>query len=109
MKNDDKDQPVFACKLGALDAEQRARHQALRTQLHDRTQEIKELPDGYGFRFAADSSTILSVAEWMTFERMCCPFFNFALEVESEKDSLWLRVTGREGVKQFMRMELGVM
>ena len=98
----------FMCKLGALDRAQRERHQALGKQLHADIQEVKELPDGYAFRLPAESATILSVAEWITFERLCCPFFTFALEIEGEGKPLWLRMTGREGVKEFMKSELGI-
>jgi hypothetical protein len=108
MNNEKKDEAAFMCRLDALDAAERVRYQAVRKQLHAGVQEVKELPDGYAFRLSADSSTIMTVAEWMTFERRCCPFFNFALAVESEKASLWLRITGREGVKSFMQLELGV-
>ncbi len=108
MKNEKKDETVFMCRLDALDTAERARYQELRKQLHAGVQEVKELPNGYAFRLSADSSTILLAAEWITFERRCCPFFNFALDIESEKQSLWLNVTGREGVKAFMRLELGV-
>ena len=108
MKDEKKDEAVFMCRLDALDAAERARYQELRKQLHAGVQEVKELSNGYAFRLSADSSTILLAAEWITFERRCCPFFNFALDIESEKQSLWLNVTGREGVKAFMQLELGV-
>lgn len=108
MKNEKKDEAVFMCRLDALDTAERARYQELRKQLHAGVQEVKELPNGYAFRLSADSSTILLAAEWITFERRCCPFFSFALDIESEKQSLWLNVTGREGVKAFMQLELGV-
>lgn len=108
MKTDSKDDSVFACRLDALDAAERARHKALSVQLHDKVEEVKELADGYGFRYLADAGTILSVAEWVTLERRCCPFFNFALEIGGENESAWLRITGREGVKEFLRSELGI-
>ena len=108
MKDEMKDEPVFMCRLDALDTAERARYQELRKQLHAGVQEVKELPDGYAFRLSADSKTILLAAEWITFERRCCSFFNFALGIESEKQSLWLNVTGREGVKAFMKLEMGI-
>lgn len=103
-----KNETPFMCRLDALDRAQRERHQALGKQLHADIQEVKELPNGYAFRLPAESSTIMSVAEWVTFERLCCPFFNFALELEGEGKPLWLRMTGREGVKPFMKSELGI-
>jgi hypothetical protein len=39
-------------------------------------------------------------------EKLCCPFLNFTLEVEAENGSVWLGLTGREGVKAFVREEI---
>jgi hypothetical protein len=108
MENNKEYEAPFMCKLGALDAKQRAQHQTLSRQLHEGIEEVKELPNGYAFRLPGETSTILSVAEWVTLERLCCPFFAFALEVEGEGKPLWLRMTGRDGVKAFMQSELGI-
>ena len=98
----------LACNLSALNAEQRARRQTLAQQMRAATQEIREMPDGYAFRYPADPALCLTVAEFMTLERLCCPFFNLRLELEREDGPLWLRITGREGVKQFLQAELGL-
>src|SRR5262245_52919147 len=98
----------FACSLTALTPEQRDHHRDLSKQLREAVKETRELRDGYGFRFAGDGETIAMVAEWVTLERLCCPFFSFQLEIGSEAKPIWLRMTGREGVKQFMRSEFGI-
>jgi hypothetical protein len=98
----------LACDLTAMTAEQRERRQVLAQRVHAAVQETRDLPDGYAFRFAADPALCLTAAEFMTLERLCCPFFAFALELEGEGGPLWLRITGREGVKQFLRAELGL-
>lgn len=104
----ERNETTFACNAVALDDRQRQRYATLFRQLGESRQEIRELPDGYAFRYPADSSTITAVAEFVTYERLCCPFFNFTLEVESEGGPLWLRLTGREGVKEFIRSEMRV-
>lgn len=38
----------------------------------------------------------------------CCPFFDFDLIVEREGGSMWFRLTGREGVKAFIREEFSL-
>ena len=96
----------IACDFSAMTAEQRARRQILARQMHATTKEIQELPDGYAFRFSAEPELCLALAEFMTLERLCCPFFTFSLELAHEGGPLWLRLTGREGVKQFLRTEL---
>jgi len=108
MANPSISESPIACNLTALTAEQRTRRQALAQQMHAATQEICELPDGYAFRFSADPALCLTVVEFMTLERLCCPFFAFALEMESEDGPMWLRLTGRDGVKPFLQAELGI-
>ena len=46
-----------------------------------------------------DSETFRNAAEFVTYERLCCPFFAFELEVEKENGAMWLKLRGREGVK----------
>jgi hypothetical protein len=98
----------IACNLKALDREQRRRHQSLTAQLRAAVQESRELPDGYSFRLPSDEATIQRTAEWITLERRCCPFLAFGLEVGREKGPLWLSLTGREGVKPFLKIEFGL-
>jgi hypothetical protein len=106
-KHTNNESPI-ACDLTALNAEQRARHKIVMQQLHASSQEVQELFDGYAFRFSNETSTILTAAEFVTLERLCCPFLNFVLEVECEGGPVWLRVTGREGVKHFVKTEFGI-
>ncbi len=96
----------IACDLAALDSAQRERHRSLLTELHSALQEIRELPDGYAFKFP--SGMCVPAAEFISLERLCCPFVSFALELEREGGPLWLRMTGREGVKPFLEIELGI-
>lgn len=97
--------PPIACSLNVLSKEERERHAALRRQLHDAVQEVTELPDGYGFRFLPDAQTLVAVAEFISYERRCCPFFKFELEIAGDKEPLWLRLRGGDGVKEFLRTE----
>jgi hypothetical protein len=100
--------PAFACSLTALTPEQRKRHSELRKSLSESVKEVQELPDGYAFRLPGDSRTILSAAEFITYEKLCCPFFKFNLEIDSDGKPLWLKLSGREGVKQFLKTEFGL-
>jgi hypothetical protein len=101
------EQPFF-CNLSAMDADQRKHHRELTERLRQSVKEVRELADGYGFRFPAETADITLVAEWVALERLCCPFFTFQLEVGSDDKPLWLRITGREGVKPFMQSEFGI-
>ncbi len=98
----------FACNMLALDAEGRKRHKAVSERMRAAVKEVQDLPDGYAFRFPAEQGTILLVSEFIARERLCCPFFRFELIAEQEGGPLWLRLRGREGVKEFIRAELGI-
>lgn len=95
----------FACNMLALTKTERAAYSELAKTLLDAVQERKELRNGYAFMLPA--SSLVPAAQWIEFERRCCPFFAFELELSKADGPLWLRVTGREGVKAFIRSEFG--
>jgi hypothetical protein len=96
----------FACNRFALTPEQRKRHfDELSPKLLSLKKSFRELPNGYEFEFSADTKTVQLVAEWAVGERACCPFFDIDMRLEREGGSLWLGVTGREGVKQFIQAD----
>jgi hypothetical protein len=97
----------FACDMTAIEASQRGRHIATIDALFSNAGEIRELPNGYAFRLPNESDVLLKAAEFIALERLCCPFFGFAIEVEPEGGALWLSLTGREGVKPFIVAEVG--
>ena len=94
----------LACDLAAIPAEEREAHELLVKQLfYQPVPKRQELPDGYAFQFRADQYPL--VAAFIANERLCCPFFRFTLEVAPAQGSLWLRLTGDEGVKEFIQAE----
>jgi hypothetical protein len=96
----------FACNRAALTAQARKRHfDELSPALRARKKSIRELRDGFEFEFPSDTATFQLVSEWAAGERLCCPFFDIDVHVEREGGNLWLRLTGREGVKQFIRAD----
>jgi hypothetical protein len=97
----------FACDMTALDGRQKTRVLELLAKLTEARREILETPHGYAFRFEMDDAVFLEAAEFVTLERRCCPFFEFALAVEKESASFRLILTGPEGVKDFIRIEFG--
>ena len=97
--------PGFACELAALSREERVHHRQLTDQLLAAVVERVELKHGYGFRLP--SSSLPLVAEWAGLESRCCPFFDFELALAKDHGPLWLRITGAEGIKAFLRAEFG--
>src|SRR5262245_15131813 len=96
----------FMCRLDALNAAERARHSELTRTLKSGVRRTIELPDGYALELPSEGASVISAAEWATLERRCCPFFRFALELENDGGPAWLRITGRAGVKEFLKIAL---
>ena len=103
MIDDMKRESPFACDMSAIEPGQREQHMDTAKELFRATTNVRELPDGYAFRLLDEPGVLVKVAEFVALERLCCPFFGFALEVEPEGGAIWLRLTGREGVKPFIR------
>ena len=104
--NSEKAETPFACSLEkSLTKEQRAHKKQIAEKMESARIETKEIADGYVFRFRPDGISFAEVADWVATERVCCPFFDLAIEAERENGPMSLRITGREGVKNFIRGE----
>lgn len=101
-----KESPI-ACDMSAIEPGLRAGHVAAGSYLFRASWDIRELEDGYAFRLPCERDVLLKAAEFISLERLCCPFLVFALVFEAEGGPVWLRLTGREGVKEFIREEVG--
>jgi hypothetical protein len=98
---------VFACNMKAMTPAQRKRHsEVLSPALQSAKLSVSELADGYAFQFRSDAKTFQTVAEWVGNERLCCPFFDFDIRVGDESAPMTLRISGPDGVKQFIKAEL---
>lgn len=64
---------------------------------------MRDAADGYLFTYPADAQTILELAEFVTLERRCCPFFDFTLQVAAEVGEVRLTIGGGPEVKEFLR------
>jgi hypothetical protein len=93
----------IACRLDPFSPAERARWHELGSRWRASVRQIRELPDGFALCIPAEAAVVMAVAEWMTLDRLCCPFFTFTLEIEREGGPAWLRLTGRAGTKEFLR------
>lgn len=98
--------PVFACNVFALTREQRTRHAQLAARLRSEAVRLEELPDGFAFVFVPDAQRALLLAEFITLERLCCPFLTLTVVFAPNEGPLRLMLTGAEGVKPFLVHEL---
>jgi hypothetical protein len=95
---------IIACNPNAISPEEQERWLEVGAQLYAAVQEVQELPDGYAFRLPSSPEMLPLVAEDLNVERLCCPFLHFTLEIEPNGGPYWLRFTGGEGGKEFLRM-----
>jgi hypothetical protein len=93
------------CNLKALTANERNAHKQLTEKLASARKKVVETEKGYQFQFNPSAVSISELAQWVTNESKCCPFFNFQIDVKSEGTVLRLRLSGDEGVKAFIRAE----
>lgn len=101
-------QSKFYCNTKALTPEERAHHKQLSEKLMAARKEIVEMERGYEFQFSPKDVTLAELADWVENESKCCPFFDFHIDLENEGRLVCLRLTGEEGIKQFIRAEFPV-
>jgi hypothetical protein len=101
-------QSKFYCNIKALTPEERAHHKQLGDKLMAARKEIVEMDKGYEFQFSPKDVTLAELADWVVNESKCCPFFDFHIDLENEGKLICLRLTGEEGIKQFIRAEFAV-
>ena len=92
--------------MTAIAPDQRSAHiETIKKPFHA-VQGMRELPEGYAFELPNESDVLLTASEFIINERLCCPFFDFTLEVEREGGPMWLSLKGRDGVKPFIMAEV---
>ena len=73
--------------------ELQVRRSKILATIRHRATGIDRLPDGYTYRFKADSETLGGLAELVDLERQCCQFLTFKIIVEPQRE-LRLEITG---------------
>jgi hypothetical protein len=106
MNNHANETESLACDLTAIPAMVREEHVMSASQLFGAAEEVQDMPNGFAIRFVNEPGRFLSIARFIENERLCCPFFNFGLELEPNNGPLWLRLTGAEGVKEMLQITL---
>jgi hypothetical protein len=96
----------ISCNWSALSAVQQERQRTLHRQLRADVEEVVELEDGYAFRHSPDRAVLVAVAEFVSNERLCCPFFEFVITVERAGGAVWLRIAGAGEAKQVLGAEM---
>ena len=97
-----------ACDLKALTAAERERRRTLVGALAQAIVACAELDHGFELRVDSAKLNLPALAEWIALERRCCPFLNFTIELAAGDGPVTVALSGGDGVKDFLRAEMGL-
>lgn len=101
------DTPIACVRVeGGFTPEVKNRRQEIWGRMQRGALGIDELKTGYAVRFPLEVPLFLDLAEFVTYERHCCPFLHFSLELAPDAEEVRLRLTGSGDVKEFLSTEL---
>jgi len=66
--------------VGAIDEADLPRYKILCTRLQDAITDRRELRAGFAFRLDGELISLMDAAQWISLERLCCPFLTFQLQ-----------------------------
>jgi len=104
---DDDTRAPIACDLSALTVSERKRRRSLAKAFARAVIGRGELANGFEFYVDPAKVDLPSLAEWTALERRCCPFLHFRIEVGPTDTHIVVALSGDQGVKEFLRAELG--
>ncbi|HEY7348514.1 MAG TPA: hypothetical protein VH599_09395 [Ktedonobacterales bacterium] len=91
-----EDTPI-ACNLTG--DEHVKRGEEVRALFHE-VEQVRELDDGYAFRFPGGDTWASRLLEFTLTERRCCPFFTFELVFEPNEGPIWVHLRGSAAIKE---------
>ena len=95
----------LVCNMGVFTPTQRENHSRVTRQLIQALQSVQEVEHGYEFLFPNETASISKIAEFISNERLCCPFLRFTFFVNSVSEPVSLSLTGPVGTQDFLRAE----
>jgi hypothetical protein len=98
------DYPLL-CNMDVFTSDQREFHIQTTTELVQAVQKVQEVENGYEFTFPNETQLISRIAEFISNERLCCPFLKFTLNIVSNREPVSLSLTGPLGTQEFLRAE----
>lgn len=93
------------CKLTTPELQQRKK--TIIAELKNLVLERKETATGAVYKFEGSDNNIDLLASFIKTERLCCGFFTFNLTVGNDESFVWLELSGPEGTKEFIELEIG--
>lgn len=105
VMNDLKERAKMTCKLTTPELQERKR--TVIAELKSVVKERQEETNAVRYKFESADKDIDLVSNFIKTERLCCDFFEFSLRVESSSNFMWLKLSGPDGVKDFIQEEIG--
>ena len=96
-----------SCNMDVFTPAQREAHIRTTTDLIRAIQSVQGVENGYELWFPNETEFITQIAEFISNERLCCPFLKFNLNVASDTEPLSFTLTGPIGTQEFLRAEFG--
>jgi hypothetical protein len=84
---------------------QRESHIQATIELVQSLQSVQGIEGGYEFQFPNESELIYKLADFISNERLCCPFLKFSFMVSASHEPISLSLTGPDGTQEFLRAE----
>ncbi len=96
----------LTCKLTSPELQER--RETVLLSLKKQIVTKKELENGYALKFPGSDNMLDELTEFIKTERTCCDFFVYGLSISGDQSEIWLHLTGPEGAKDFITLELGI-
>ena len=97
------DTTPIACRLDALSGAEQSRRAQILATLRSRMTGVEHEAEGLVLRLRNERETFALAGEFVVYEARCCPFLRFDLTVEADGSTVRLRLSGGQGVGDFLR------
>jgi hypothetical protein len=107
MKTERMELPIV-CDLTVFSPEERKHHEEVSIQITKQAKRIVELEDGFEFHHDYSEEKFVGIAQWITGENKCCPFFTFELVIEpfNTGREIIVRLRGSKEIKRGLKGDL---
>ena len=95
----------LVCNMDVFTPVQRESHIQTTTELIQSLLSVQKVDNGYEFTLPNESKLISKIADFISNERLCCPFLRFRLNITSNSEPISLSLTGPIGTQEFLREE----
>ena len=95
----------LVCNMDVFTPAQRESHVQATMELVQALRSLQGIEGGYEFQFPNESELISKIADFISNERLCCPFLKFSFRVGARDEPITLSLSGPDGTQEFLRAE----